>query len=174
MITDCEWALGAPNDGVDACDELALVERLGEIVVGPEAEALDLGIELGEARQDQDRRLDAAGPEAAQDLVAVHVGQHEIQNDDVVVVEFADLESVFAHIGRVADETFLLEHQLDRAGSGLVVLNQQNAHCRLLGNVNKLTCVDAAKQMELTNSPCPDCIQKWRIGFLIYVVQSTN
>ena len=35
-------ALGPANDGMDAGDQLVLVERLGHIVVGAEAEALTL------------------------------------------------------------------------------------------------------------------------------------
>ena len=50
-------ALGAANDGVDAGDQLVLVERLGHVVVGAEAEAFDLVLDAGEAGEDQDRRL---------------------------------------------------------------------------------------------------------------------
>jgi hypothetical protein len=60
-ITDVGMALGAADDGLDAGDQLALVERLGQIVVGAEAQALDLVVELDEARQDQDRRVDRGG-----------------------------------------------------------------------------------------------------------------
>src|SRR3569832_1113261 len=51
-------ALGAADDRVDARDQLVLVERLGHVVVGAEAEALDLVLNAGEAGEDQDRRLD--------------------------------------------------------------------------------------------------------------------
>ena len=43
---------GTPDDGVDAGHELALVERLGEIVVGAEHQALHLVIDFGQAGQD--------------------------------------------------------------------------------------------------------------------------
>ena len=51
-------ALGAAHDGVDAGDQFVLVERLGHVVVGAEAETLDLVLDAGEAGEDQDRRLD--------------------------------------------------------------------------------------------------------------------
>src|SRR3546814_4147529 len=60
-------------------------------------------------------------------LVAVHVGQHEIQDDDVVIVELPDLKAVFAHIGRVAHIALRAEHHLDALGSGGIVLDKQNS-----------------------------------------------
>src|SRR3546814_19524014 len=61
-------------------------------------------------------------------LVAVQVGQHEIQDDDVVIVELPDLKAVFAHIGRVAHIALRAEHHLDALGSGGIVLDKQNSH----------------------------------------------
>src|SRR3546814_4112158 len=80
-------ALGAAHDRLDAGDQLALVEGLRQVVVGADAEALDLIVEAAEAGQNQDRGLDPRRPQAPQNLVAVHVGQPEIQDDDVVIVE---------------------------------------------------------------------------------------
>src|SRR5579863_5627064 len=57
--------LGAPDDRLDAGDQLATVEGLGEEVVGAEAQALDLVIELAETRQDEYRRTHARGAKAA-------------------------------------------------------------------------------------------------------------
>jgi hypothetical protein len=51
-------ALGAAHNGMDAGDQLVLVERLGHVVVGAEAEAANLVFDAGHAGKDQDRRLD--------------------------------------------------------------------------------------------------------------------
>ena len=80
-------ALGAAHDRVDAGDQLVLVERLGHVVVGAEAETLHLVLDAGEAGQDQDRRLDLGNAQRPQDLVAGHVRQVQVEEDDVVVVE---------------------------------------------------------------------------------------
>src|SRR3546814_4945066 len=61
-------------------------------------------------------------------LVAVQVGQHEIQDDLVVIVELSDLKAVLAHIGRVAHIALRTEHHLDALGSGGIVLDKQNSH----------------------------------------------
>src|SRR5215471_18819560 len=121
-------ALGAADDGLDAGDQLALVERLGQVVVGPEAQALQLVVELAEARQDEDWGIDPRGAQPAQHLVAVDVRQHEVEQDDVVIVELADLQAVLAEIGGVDDEVLRLEHQLDALGGARVVLDDQYAH----------------------------------------------
>ncbi len=47
-------ALGAAHDGVDAGDQLVLVEGLGHVVVGTEAETAHLVLDAGEAGQDED------------------------------------------------------------------------------------------------------------------------
>jgi hypothetical protein len=43
---------GAANDGVDARDQLVLVERLGHVVVGTEAEPAHLVLDAAKAGKD--------------------------------------------------------------------------------------------------------------------------
>ena len=69
-----------------------------------------------------------AARKPAQHLVTVDVRQHQIENDDVVIVELADLQPVFAEIGGIADEALPLQHHLDAGGCGGIVLNQKHAH----------------------------------------------
>jgi translation initiation factor IF-1 len=47
--------------------------------------------------------LDPQGP---QNLVAGHVRQVEVQQDDVVIVELAEVDTLFAQIGGVHVEAF--------------------------------------------------------------------
>ena len=117
-------ALGAADDRVDARDQLVLVERLGHVVVGAEAEALDLVLDAGEAGEDQDRRLDLRDPQRAQHLEARHVGQVQVEQDDVVIVELAEIDAFFAEIGGVDVEALGFEHQLDGLSGRAVVFNQ--------------------------------------------------
>ena len=69
-----------------------------------------------------------ADAQPAQHLVAVHVGQHQVEQDDVVVVELGDLEGVLAEIGGVHHHVLGLQHQLDTAGDRAVVFNEENSH----------------------------------------------
>ena len=136
-IVEFGMALGAADDRLDAGDQLAPVERLGQEVVGAEAQALDLVVELAEAREDQDRRAHPRGAQPAQHLVAVDVRQHQIEDDDVVVVELADLQPVLAEIGRVDDEVFLAQHHFDAGGRCGIVLDQQNTHRKPPGGAGR-------------------------------------
>ena len=63
-----------------------------------------------------------------QHVVAGHVGQVEVEQDDVVIVELAEIDAFFAEIGRVDVEALGFEHQLDRLRDGAVIFNQQYAH----------------------------------------------
>jgi hypothetical protein len=121
-------ALGAAHDGLDAGDELVLVERLGQVVVRAEAEALHLVFRACEAREDEDRRLDLRDPQRPQDLVARHVGQVQVEQDDVVVVELAEVDAFLAEVRRVGVEALRLEHQLDALRHCAVVFDEKYAH----------------------------------------------
>ncbi len=115
---------------MDARDELVLVERLGHVVVGAEAEAANLVLDAGEAGKDKDRRPDLGDAQGLQDLVAAHVGQVKIEKNDVVVVEFAEVDAFFAQVRGVDVEAFGLQHQLDALRRCTVVLDQKDSHGR--------------------------------------------
>ena len=75
--------LGAAEDGAHPGDELVHAEGLGHVVVRPGVEAADL-VGLLRARgehQDGDERVDA--PQLLAHGVAVHVREHQIQDDGV-------------------------------------------------------------------------------------------
>ena len=127
-IVDSGMALRTAYDRLDARDQLAPVERLGQEIVGAKAESLDLVIELDQTREDQDRSAHPRRAQPAQHLVPVNIRQQQVKNDDVVIIKLADLQAVFAEIGGIADEVFLAQHQLDAGGRRGIVLNQQNTH----------------------------------------------
>src|SRR5690606_748829 len=57
------------------------------------------------------------------------VGQIEVEQDDVVIIQLAQIEAFLAQIGRVDVEALAGQHQLDGLGRGRLVLDQQHAHC---------------------------------------------
>ena len=109
-------------------DQLVLVEWLGHIVVAAAAETLDLVLDTREAGEDQGRCLHSGDAQAAQHLEARHVRQVEVEQDDVVVVDLAEIDPFFTEIGGVDIEALGFEHQLDRLRSGAIVFNDQYAH----------------------------------------------
>jgi hypothetical protein len=58
----------------------------------------------------------------------VHVRQVQVEADDVVIVELAEVQALFAKVGGIDVEPFAGEHQLDALGGGRLVFDQQNAH----------------------------------------------
>jgi hypothetical protein len=79
----------APQDGPDAGQQLLQVERLGHVVVAAEPESVDLvgpGVAGGQEEY-RHRAGPPAGPgqaaQAAQDLEAVQVGQHDVEQHQV-------------------------------------------------------------------------------------------
>ena len=72
---------------------------------------------------------DLGGAQLLEHVIAVHVGQVQVEQDDVVIVELAEIEAFFAQIGRVDVEAFGAEHQLDALGGRRLVFDQQHAHC---------------------------------------------
>src|SRR5690242_8157708 len=52
----------------------------------------------------------------------------QVEQDDVVVVKFAEIAPLFTQVGRIDVEALRLQHQLNRLSGGAVVLSQQNAH----------------------------------------------
>ena len=83
------------------------------MAIGAEAETFDLVLDAGQAGEDQDRRLHLGDAQGAQNLETRHVGQVQVQEDDVVVVELAEIDAFFPQIGGVDVETLGFQHQLD-------------------------------------------------------------
>ena len=88
-------------------------------------------VKFGKAGEDQDRRAHARRAQAPQHLVPVNIGKHQIEENDVVIVELADLQAVLAEICRIANEVFLAEHHLDAGRGCRIVLDKKHAHKNL-------------------------------------------
>src|SRR5580704_5355969 len=121
-------SLGAAHDGMDARHQLVLVERLSHVIVTTETQAVDLVLDARETGQDQDRGLDLGYPQGAQHFEPRHVRQVKVQQDNVVVVQFAEIDALFSKVRRVDIEALGFEHQFDRLRGGAINFNQQNAH----------------------------------------------
>jgi hypothetical protein len=125
-------ALGAADDRVDAGDQLLPVEGLGHVVVGAEAEAPQLAFGAVVAREDEDGRLDPREAELAKNLVPRHVGEVEVEKDQVVVVELGQVDPLLPEIGGIDVQVGMREHQLDAARGGRIVFDEADSHPRFL------------------------------------------
>src|SRR5262249_22754049 len=108
QIAGLDYRLGvaprAAHDGMDARHQLVLVERLGHVVVGAVAETADFVLDTGKARQNQNRRLHLGDAQRPQNFESRHVGKVQVKQNDVVVVELAEIDAFFAKVGGVGVE----------------------------------------------------------------------
>lgn len=75
--------VAAPEQGADAGEQFGQAEGLGHVVVGTGVEA-DHGVHLVRAGgEHQDGAALAVGAQATADLQAVHLGQAEVEDDEV-------------------------------------------------------------------------------------------
>ena len=79
------WAAGAPQHGLDAGDEFAVAERLGEVVVGPHGQSDEPVDLVAASSQDQDVAV-REGADLAAHLDAVEPGQPEVEHDHIGVL----------------------------------------------------------------------------------------
>ena len=73
----------AAQHGVDAGQQLARVEGLGQVVVGADLEADDAVDVLALGGEHDDRRAVVGGAQAPADRQAVLAGQHQVEHDQV-------------------------------------------------------------------------------------------
>ena len=119
---------------MDAGDQFILMEGFCHVVVGADAETLDLVLDAGETGEDQNGSFDLGDPKLLQHVIAGHVGQVEVEQDNVVVVKFSEIDAFFPEIGGVDVETLGLQHQFDRLRDGAVIFYQQYAHASPLSS----------------------------------------
>ena len=131
MMTDCACPFRTTHDGVDPGDEFVLVERLGQVVVGAVAKSFDLVLDAGHPGKDQDGRLDLGDPQRAQHLVAGHVGQVEIEQNDVVIIKLAEVDALLAEVRDIDVEVLRLQHQFNALRGRRIVFDQKYPHVRL-------------------------------------------
>ena len=109
-------------------EQLLALERLDEVVVRADVEALDAGVERVARGQHQDRRVVLVLAQPAGDLDAVHAREAEVE-DEQVGEERVDLVE---RRDAVAGEAHLVALQPQRAlehlGDLLVVLDDEDAH----------------------------------------------
>jgi hypothetical protein len=108
--------------------QLLEVEGLGEVVVGAGIEAFDAVVDGAARGQHEDGGAKARGAKFAADGVAVLHRQHDIEDDDVVLVDGGLVEGLFAVAGDIDGIGLFAEAFGDKSGDPGLVFNQQNPH----------------------------------------------
>ena len=111
-----------------ARDQLGELERLGEVVVGAELEALDAVADRAGRGQHQHPRLAVLGDEPAADQIAVHARQVTVEHDDVVGVQRDVCDRVGAVERDVDGHALGAQSFGQRPSETLVVFDDQHPH----------------------------------------------
>ena len=117
-------ALAAADHRLDARHQFRRVERLADEIVRAEGEGLDLRLWPGDGREYHDRRVDPPRTHPPDDIVAVHVRQLEVEQDDVVIVVAGEFEQFLAGLRLVHDGAALAQHGRNKLGCWNVIATQ--------------------------------------------------
>ncbi len=102
----------APQDAADAGAEFGQVERLGQIVVGPEFQSFDLVVQRVAGRDDDDPGAAAPLLQLFEQPQSAAAGQHDVQQDAVVVV-CGDLVEGRGIVGGLLDDVLFPDQRPD-------------------------------------------------------------
>ena len=100
---------GSSEECPDSRNQFADRKRFSDVVVGPRFEPTNLVGLLASRRQHDDRDDRIALTDGLAHLIAVHVGQHQVQDNAIDVLGCRELDRLFA-LGRM-DDTVALKAQ---------------------------------------------------------------
>jgi hypothetical protein len=120
----------AAQNAVDACQQLARVERLGEVVVRAHLQADD-AVDLVAARREHDYRQPGARSQVAAQAQAVLARQHDIEHDEVGAARLQDAPHLAAVGGARDAKAVALEVIAQQPADFGVVIDDEDV-CRLL------------------------------------------
>jgi hypothetical protein len=124
-------ALGAPaQHGADARQQLARLKGLGQVVVGAQLQADDAVHRVALGGEHQHRHLGrGAGQraDAAAHVQAVHVGQHQVEDDQIGRIGLHAFQSAEAVSGVRKGKSRLDQVFADHPGQAAIVFDHQQA-----------------------------------------------
>ena len=121
-------AVAAPGDRVKAADQLRRLERLGQIIIRAAVQPRQPVFQCGPGSEHQDGDGDLFFPEGTQHGKTVHAGQHDVENDRVILGAHRPVQAVVSVVNRINGDPLFFQQLTDRRGKLPVVLHQQYAH----------------------------------------------
>jgi hypothetical protein len=124
--------MAAADQDAQPRQQLFKLERLGQVIVGPGIQAQDLVVDGVARRQDEHVRLEPRLAPVAQERHAVDLGEHQVENDDVVAGGAGLVVALLAVLGGVDGEAFFFQAAAQGLCQRLVIFDQQDSHARSL------------------------------------------
>ena len=104
----------------------AIAERLRDVVVAAQLEAVDLAVLLEVGRQEDDGDVDVGRLEVLVELKARLVGKDEVQKDEVCEIALQELEGVGGAVADLRPHAGVLKVLGDKVGQLLLVLDHHD------------------------------------------------
>ncbi|CAO0831295.1 hypothetical protein SMICM17S_02541 [Streptomyces microflavus] len=122
------------QQGADPGDEDDVAEGLGQVVVRAGVEPLGLVVLAVLGGQHEDRHLVSGGAQGTADPVAVHAGQHDVEDHQVVAALARPVQPLEAVVHDIHGEALGGESPGEGHRETLLVLHDQQAHAHSLAN----------------------------------------
>lgn len=132
----------AADECADAGKELGEFEGFDEVVVGTEIEAPDAVLGGVASGEDEDVAGGVRGAQGFEDGEAVDLGEHEVEDDDIVLSGAGEAESVFAVAGGIDSVTGFLEALDHGFAERCEIFDDENAHGGARGKRTRKTEVE--------------------------------
>ena len=120
------------QQGPHSRQQLRKSKWLHQIVVGAQLQALHPMLDSAKRGEQQDRHAFIGGAQHAHDIPAVHIRQHDVEDQQIVIAGHCQVIAVKAVIGQVDDEAGLGEPFGQVLSGFLLIFDNQNLHGRLL------------------------------------------
>ncbi len=112
---------------VDPRQKNRTLEGLAQEVIGPHLEPLDLVHLAVLGGQHQEWRVDPRVSKVQADAESIAPGQHDVENDHVVVAVAAGGETTFAVVTLLDDEALVAQQVSDGAGQIVIVFDKKHS-----------------------------------------------
>jgi len=133
------FAGGSTHEGAEPGVEFIEFKGFYEIVIRAKVEAGDAVVKGIAGGEDQDRHFVAFDAELAEDAPAIHDGEHDVENDGVVM-PIGSLEKAIAAVGGGIDGISLFTKRLREDGQQIgFIFDDQESHFYALFGVRRPT-----------------------------------
>jgi len=149
---------GTPQQGAEASEELLEVERLGQVIVGSAVEAGHAVVHAAAGGEHQDGDARAAAAQLPAHGMAVLQGQHDIEDDQVVLVDGGKVHGLLAVAGQVHGVGLFAQAFSQETGDAGVVLDKENPHVPIVQGLG--TSVEDERRPEGRRRGSPERVRR--------------
>ena len=127
--------VGAAEQGAEAGEEFAEFKWLREVIVGAGIEAFDSVVNTVFRREHQDGRALAAGTYGFADGEPVDAGNHDVEDDQIVIVDFGLVDGVVSVLDGIDGVGLFAQTFGHESCDARVVFDEEKSHARIIRQI---------------------------------------